>query len=111
MRSPLSESEIDAPTGWELLAGKQDRVEIINTLLNMRPDQEFTKRELASFADVGLESVHTHLPLLTELGIVESVPNSSERVYRFNTDSKTTKMLIKLDGAANNAFHEIDKIA
>lgn len=97
------ETGMDSPTGWQLLAGKQSRTEMINALLNMPPHREFNKSELAEFADVSRKSVHTHLPVLRELGVVEAVPNSSPQRYRLNIDSEVTKLLIKLDGAANNA--------
>jgi DNA-binding MarR family transcriptional regulator len=94
---------MDAPTGWQLLAGKQSRTKIINALLSMPPHREFNKSELADFADVSRKSVHTHLPVLQELGIVKEVPNSSPQRYRFNTDSEIAELLIELDGAATNA--------
>lgn len=97
------ETEMDVPTGWQLLAGKQSRTKMINALLNMPPHREFNKSELANFADVSRKSVHTHLPILEELGIVKAVSNSSPQRYRFNTDSEIAELLIKLDGAANNA--------
>jgi len=97
------EADMGSPTGWQILAGKQSRTEMINALLNMPPHREFNKSELADFADVSRKSVHTHLPVLEQLGIVEEVPESSPQRYRFNTDSEIAELLIKLDGAANNA--------
>ena len=99
---------MDSPTGWQLLAGKQSRTDIINSLLNMPPHREFNKSELAEVADVSRKSVHTHLPMLKELGVVEAVPTSSPQRYRLNTDSEVTQLLIKLDGAANNAGPHAD---
>lgn len=97
------ELDLDSPSGWMLLAGKQSRVKLINALLNMPPHREFNQTELAEFAHVSRKSVHTHLPVLDYLDIVEEVPDSSPKRYRFNTENEMSKLLIQLDGAVNNA--------
>ena len=102
-------TEMDVPTGWHLLAGTQTRPTLITALLNMPPHLVFNTSELAAFADVSPNSGHTPLPILEELGIVKAVSNSSPQRYRFNTDSEIAELLIKLDGAANNAGQHAGK--
>jgi len=99
-KSPHENSQ---PTGWQLLAKNQSVVKMIDTLLSMPPHREFNKSEFASLSDVSRKSVHTHFDLLREVGLVESVPESSPQRYRLNQDNEVTKKLIELDGAVNNA--------
>lgn len=100
--APASD-ESGAPTGWTLLARNRSVVEIVDALLNLPPHREFNKSELAEFADVSRKSVHTHLPLLLDLGVVEEVPESSPQRYTLDAESAVTEQLIVLDGAVNAA--------
>lgn len=90
-------------TGWKLISRNDSVVAMIETLLDMPPRREFNKKEFANLADVSRKSVHTHLPLLLELSIVEEVPETVPTRYRFNPESEISEALIKLDGAINNA--------
>ncbi|MFB6199163.1 MAG: winged helix-turn-helix domain-containing protein [Halobacteriaceae archaeon] len=96
----------DYPTGWGLIARNRSVVNIVDTLLDLPPHREFNKSELAELADVSRKSVHTHLDLLLELGIVEEVPETSPQRYRFDPESEISTLIIKLDGAINNAGPE-----
>jgi len=89
-------------TGWELIARNRSVVAIIDALLSMPPHREFNKSELSDFADISRKSVHTHLPLLYEVGVVEEVPNTAPTRYRFDAENEVSEALIKLDGAVNN---------
>jgi hypothetical protein len=100
--TPILDDE-EPVTGWELIARNRSVVAIIDALLSMPPHREFNKSELAEFADVSRKSVHTHLPLLHDLNVVEEVPNTTPTRYRFNTENEVSEALIKLDGAVNNA--------
>lgn len=91
------------PSGWEILVKNDSVVDMINALLSMPPHREFNKSEFSDFAGVSRKSVHTHLDLLLHLGLVEKVPDTTPTRYRFNPDSEIAELLIKLDGAVNNA--------
>lgn len=94
----------DVPiTGWELIARKESLVAMIETLLGLPPHREFNKKEFADLADVSRKSVHTHLPVLQELNIVEEVPETTPTRYRFNAESDVGQALIQLDAAINSA--------
>lgn len=93
----------ELPTGWGVIAKNSSVVEIIDTLLDMPPNREFNKSELADFAGVSRKSVHNHIDLLLNLRIVTAVPETSPERYRFNPDGDVAQALIRLDGAVNNA--------
>lgn len=98
------DSGVDGPvTGWELIARNRSVVAMITALLDLPPHREFNKTELADFADVSRKSVHTHLPLLYDIGVVTEVPNTNPTRYRFNVENEVSKAVINLEGAVNNA--------
>lgn len=96
--------ENDEPiTGWKLIAQNPSVVAMIETLLDLPPRREFNQKEFSELAGVSRKSVHTHLGVLEDLGIVEEVPQTAPTRYRFNPESEVSKALIRLDGAVNNA--------
>lgn len=95
--------------GWQAIAGSQVRVEIIDTLLNMPQDERFNKSELANMSGVSRKSVHNHFAILHQLGVIKEVPVSTNTKYKFNTSSEISKLLIELDGAANNIGPEVNE--
>lgn len=93
----------ESPSGWQVIAKSEAVVDIIDALLNLPAHREFNKSELADFADVSRKSVHTHLPLLRQIGIIEEVPDTTPTRYRFDPSTEVSELLIKLDGAVNRA--------
>lgn len=91
------------PTGWRVIAKNDSVVDIIDTLLDLPPHHEFNKTELANLASVSRKSVHNHIDLLLELGVLIAVPDTSPQRYRFEPKTAVSTALIKLDGAVNNA--------
>lgn len=89
-------------SGWELLARNDSVVRMIEALLSLPPAREFNQKEFSQLADVSRKSVHTHLPRLEELRIVEEVEGSAPTRYRFNPESEVSQALIKLDAAINH---------
>jgi DNA-binding transcriptional ArsR family regulator len=96
------EERISSTSGWLLITRNRSVNKMIDTLLDLPPHREFHKSELADLADVSRNSVGTHIDLLLELEIVESVPGTSPTRYRFNTDSEVSRKLMELDGIVKN---------
>ena len=105
----MDELRDEYPSGWQILIQNESVGYILDALMDALPGAEFTKTELATEAGVSRQSLYTHLDLLLALGVLEPVENSSPQRYRFNTDSEIAELLIKLDGAANNAGQHAGK--
>lgn len=104
MGSTNTPTEVESvPTGWAIIARNESVVQIIDTLLDLPPRREFNKTELAEIAAVSRKSVHTHVDLLLELGILDEVADTSPQRYRFDPSSEVARAIVTLDGAVNNA--------
>jgi hypothetical protein len=93
----------DAPTGWQVIAGSEAMVAIVDALLNLPEHREFNKKELAEFADVSRKSVHTHFDVLLQVDLIKEVPNTNPTRYQLNLESEVAELLVRLDGAINRA--------
>lgn len=85
-------------SGWYYLTRNQSVNKMVDALLDLPPNREFNKTELAELADVSRNSVGNHIKKLHKLHIIERVPNTSPDRFRLNTDSDITQTLIRLDG-------------
>lgn len=90
-------------TGWELIAKQDSVVDIVDALLDTPAKREFNKSELAEFSDVSRKSVHTHINLLLDLGIITEVPDTIPTRYRFDPENAVSQALMRLDSAINAA--------
>ena len=90
-------------TGWLVLARQESAAKIVDALLDFPPHREFNQSELAEIAGVSRQSVHTHLDLLLDIGILEPVDGTSPRRYRFVPQNPVSEAIIRLDGAMNAA--------
>lgn len=94
----------DAPeTGWLVLARNESVAEIVDALLDRSPHDQFTQTELAEAAGVSRQSVHRHLDLLLEVGVLVPVEDTSPRRYAFDPESEVSEAIVRLDGAMNAA--------
>lgn len=93
-------------TGWNVLAGNDSVVRMIDTLMDLPSTREFNKTELATHAEVSRKSVHTHFDLLVALDIIEAVPETSPTRYRFNPESDVSQAIMRLDSVVNRAGPE-----
>lgn len=93
----------EAPTGWAVIAKNDSVVDTIDALLDVPARREFNKSELADFADVSRKSVHTHIGLLLQLGVVTEVPDTTPSRYRFDPENDVSRQLMRLDSAVNAA--------
>ncbi|WP_248518058.1 MarR family transcriptional regulator [Salinarchaeum laminariae] len=105
MSQGTQRSTIDdrGPTGWLVLARHESVATIVDALLDHPPHAQFTQTELADAAEVSRQSVHRHLDLLLDLGVLEPVEGTSPRRYRFDPESDVSEAIVRLDGAVNAA--------
>lgn len=101
-RNDATETET-GPTGWLVLARNESVATIVDVLLDRPPHSQFTQTELAEAAGVSRQSVHRHLDLLLDLGVLEPVDDTSPQRYRFVPDSEVGEAIVRLDGAVNAA--------
>ena len=108
MASRQTETDTDAemaalrdeyPSGWRVLTQHSSVGYMIDALMDA-PDYHFSKSELAEQAGVSRQSVHTHLPLLRRLDIVQVVDDSPE-TYTLNSGDEMVQELHRLNGLVN----------
>lgn len=102
-KSIIPEEAGEAPTGWEVIAKNDSVVDMIDALLSVPAHEEFNKSELAEMAGVSRKSVHTHIDLLLQLGVVVEVLDTTPTRYRFDPESEVALQLMRLESAVNAA--------
>lgn len=108
-REPASIEELDTkelrlehPSGILHLFQPASVPILIDALLDLPPDREFTKTEFADHAGVTRQTVSNYIGLLLEVDVVEEVPNTSPRRYRV-AESDVVQELFELNSALNTA--------
>lgn len=94
------EMRLEHPSGFLYLTRHESIPIIIDALLDLPPDCEFNKTELADHAGVTTQTVANHTALLLELKIIEVVPNATPTRYRV-PESPVVKELLELNSALN----------
>lgn len=89
------------PSGWRVLTQYDSVGYMIDALLDA-PDYHFSKSKLAEKSGVTRQSVHTHLPLLRRLEIVQVVEDSSPEKYTLNSGDELVRELHRLNGLINS---------
>jgi DNA-binding transcriptional ArsR family regulator len=84
-------------TGFIQLATPSSVPLLIDATLDMPPEREFTKSELASKAGLSTESVRNHISKLEGLGFLKTVPDSSPQRFKLNRETKIATLLFELD--------------
>jgi len=99
-RQETKELRREHPSGWFYLT-RHDAIPIlIDALLDLPPNREFNKTELAAHAGVTRQTVGNYTDLLVEVDCIEPVPNTSPRRYRV-ADSAVVRELFELNSALN----------
>jgi len=93
------------PSGWLYLTQHDAIPILVDALLDLPPNREFNKTELAEHAGVTRQTVGNYTNLLLEVELVEEVPNTSPRRYRI-ADSNVVRELFELNSALNNVGDE-----
>lgn len=89
------------PSGWLHLTQHDAIPILVDALLDLPPNREFNKTELAEHAGVTRQTVGNYTDLLVEVELIEEVPNTSPRRYRV-ADSDVVRELFELNSALNN---------
>ena len=104
-RGRKKELRKEHPSGWLYLT-QHDAVPIlVDALLDLPPNREFNKTELAAHAGVTRQTVGNYTDLLIEVELIEAVPNTSPQRYRV-ADSNVVRELFELNSALNNVGGE-----
>lgn len=76
-------------SGWGFVASKEAAASLIRATLELGPDEEVTRSELATAADVPMKRLYLEDTVsdLVNLGVLEAVDAESEAVYTVNDDS------------------------
>lgn len=93
------------PSGWLYLTQHDAIPILVDALLDLPPNREFNKTELADHAGVTRQTVGNYTDLLLEVDIIEAVPNTSPQRYRV-ADSEVVRELFELNSALNNVDSE-----
>lgn len=89
------------PSGWLSLTQHESIPILVDALLDLPPDHEFTIPEFAEHAGVPHQTVEDYTNLLLEVELIEAVPNTSSRRYRV-ANSSVVQELVELNSALNN---------
>ncbi|ACM56657.1 hypothetical protein [Halorubrum lacusprofundi] len=100
-RKQKKELRREYPSGWFHFT-QHDAVPIlVDALLALSPNREFTKTEFAEHAGVTRQTVGNYADLLLEAELIEEIPNTSPRRYRV-ADSDVVRELFELNSALNS---------
>jgi hypothetical protein len=94
------------PSGWRILTHHESVGYMIDALMDA-PDSHFSKSKLADHAGVSRQSVHTHLPLLLRLDIVQAVEDTSPETYTLNSSADLVQELHRLNGLVNAKLDDV----
>lgn len=93
-------------TGWLDLTSNQTLPFVVDALLDAPLQYEFTTGEIAQRAGVSPQSVRTYIGILTALGIVESLDDTTPQRYRFNPEGLVMQEIYNLNNAINQMRSE-----
>lgn len=98
----VKEIRLEHPSGWLALTRHDGVSIIVDALLDLPPNREFNKSELAAHSGVTRQTVSRHADLLVELNVIEPVPETTPTRYRV-ANSDVVEALFGLNGALNAA--------
>jgi len=104
-RGEKKQLRMDHPSGWLYLTQHDAIPILVDALLDLPPNREFNKTELAEHTGVTRQTVGNYTDLLLEVEVIEEVQNTSPRRYRV-ADSNVVRELFELNSALNNVGTE-----
>ena len=104
-RAETKELRQEHPSGWFYLTQHEAVPILIDALLDLPPNREFNKSEFAEHAGVTRQTVGNYTELLTEVELIEAVPNMSPKRYRV-ADSDAVRELYEFNSALNTTGDE-----
>ena len=99
-RGQKKELRKEHPSGWLYLTQHEAIPILVDALLDLPPNREFNKTELADHAGVTRQTVGNYTDLRMEVALSEAAPNTSRRGYRV-ADSNVVRELSELSSALN----------
>jgi DNA-binding MarR family transcriptional regulator len=100
-RETKKELRKEHPSGWLYLTQHDAIPILVDALLDLPPNREFNKTELAEHAGVTRQTVGNYTDILLEVELIEEVPDTSPRRYRV-ADSDVVRELFELNSALNS---------
>lgn len=99
------QARLEHPSGWLALTRHEAVPLLVDALLDLPPNREFTVTEFADHSGVTRQTVAKYLDHLRAFDLVEAVPDTSPQRYRL-ADSDAVEALFALNGALNAARDE-----
>lgn len=100
----MAELRDEYPSGLRVLMQNESVGYMIDALMDM-PGTQFNKSLLAEKAGVSRQSVHTHITLLMNLGIVRRVDESDPVEYTLNEEDEIVRLLYRLEGVVHERLN------
>jgi biotin operon repressor len=92
------------PSGIRVLMQNESVGYMIDALMDM-PGTHFSKSLLADKAGVSRQSVHTHIDLLKNLGIVSEIEGENHTEYTLNDDDELVRQLHLVEGLVHERLN------
>lgn len=92
------------PSGIRVLMQNESVGYMIDALMDM-PETQFSKSLLADKAGVSRQSVHTHIGLLKNLGIVREIQGENNTEYTLNDGDDIVRQLHILEGLVHERLN------
>lgn len=96
----IAELRDEYPSGLHVLMQNESVGYMIDALMDM-PGTQFNKSLLADKASVSRQSVHTHITLLKNLGVVTEVQGSDPVEYTLNDGDEIVRLLHQFENVVN----------
>ncbi|WP_241658463.1 winged helix-turn-helix domain-containing protein [Halorubrum sp. BOL3-1] len=103
-RTEMATVRDEYPSGLRVLMQNESVGYMIDALMDM-PGTAFSKSSLADKAGVSRQSVHTHITLLVNLGIVKEVDETDPVEYTLNDGDEIIRLLHRLEGVVNRRLN------
>ena len=100
----IAELRDEYPSGLRVLLQNESVGYMLDALMDM-PGTQFNKSMLAETAGVSRQSVHTHIALLTNWGIVREIDTSDTVEYTLDEDAEIVRLLYRLDGVIHSQLN------
>lgn len=100
----MAELRDEYPSGLRVLLQNESVGYMIDALMDM-PGTHFNKSLLAEKAGVSRQSVHTHITLLKNLGVVREVEGSDPMEYTLNEGDEMVRLLHRIEGVVNKRLN------
>jgi len=102
--SEVADLRDEYPSGLRVLLQNESVGYMLDALLDM-PGTQFNKSLLAEKAGVSRQSVHTHIALLVNLGIVTEIETSGTVQYTLAQDAEIVRLLYQLEGVIHERLN------